>query len=90
VGHVCCDNTGESYSVQTLCMKDNLGIQFEFTPPGTPQFNGRVERRCTTLYSCARAIFNGAGIPQSLKRSVWPQAALRATALEFSVCRRRN
>ena len=31
------DNSGENKSLQKECDKQNLGIIFEFTAPGTPQ-----------------------------------------------------
>jgi hypothetical protein len=76
------DNAGENYSFQTKCFKNGFGIHLEFTPPGTPQFNGRVERKFTTLYSRVRAILNGAGLPESLRGGIWPEAANQATDLE--------
>ena len=38
------DNSGENRCLQTVCDKQNLGIMFEFTAPGTPQQNSVVER----------------------------------------------
>ena len=31
------DNSGENRSLQKECDKQNLGVIFEFTAPGTPQ-----------------------------------------------------
>ncbi len=45
------DNAGEIYSLEELCKQEGLGIEFKFTPRDSPQFNGRVERKFTTLYS---------------------------------------
>ena len=39
------DNSGENISLQKECNKENLGIIFEFTAPGTPQQNSVAERR---------------------------------------------
>ena len=39
------DNSGENRSLQKECDKQNLGIIFEFTAPGTPQQNSVVERK---------------------------------------------
>ena len=38
------DNIGENKSLQKECDKQNLGVIFEFTVPGTPQQNSVVER----------------------------------------------
>ena len=43
------DNSGENRSFQKECDKQNLGIIFEFTAPGTPQQNSVVERKIPTL-----------------------------------------
>ena len=43
------DNSGENRSLQKECDKQNLGIIFEFTAPGTPQQNSVVERKIPTL-----------------------------------------
>ena len=42
------DNSGENKSLQKECDKQNLGIIFEFTAPGTPQQNSVAERRIST------------------------------------------
>ena len=39
------DNSGENRSLQKECDRQNLGIIFEFTAPGTPQQNSVAERK---------------------------------------------
>ena len=39
------DNSGENRSLQKECERQNLGIIFEFTAPGTPQQNSVVEEK---------------------------------------------
>ena len=56
------DNSGENKSLQRECDKENLGIIFEFTAPGTPQQNSVAQRRIPTLMSRARAMLIQAGI----------------------------
>jgi hypothetical protein len=51
VKYIRCDNAGENGALEKECAKQGLGIQFEYTGPGTPKFNGRVERKFATLYS---------------------------------------
>jgi transposase InsO family protein len=44
--HVKCirlDNSGENKSFHQMLLKSNYNINFEFTAPGTPQQNGKVE-----------------------------------------------
>ena len=50
------DWTGDKRSLQRECDKQNLGIIFEFTAPGTPQQNSVAERKIPTLMGRARAM----------------------------------
>ena len=43
------DNSGENKSLQKECDKQNLGIIFEFTAPGTPQQNSVAEKENTNV-----------------------------------------
>ena len=43
-----CDNTGENLALTQQCAAEDLGIEFEFTAPDTPQQNGVVERAFAT------------------------------------------
>ena len=56
------DNSGENKSQQNECNKENLGIIFEFTAPGTPQQSSVAERRIPTLMGRARAMLIQGGI----------------------------
>jgi hypothetical protein len=51
-----CDNAGENKSTKNLCNKLGFAVDLKFTAPDTPQQNGRVERKFTTLYGCVQAI----------------------------------
>ena len=44
-----CDNTGDNKVLETESDKNELGIIFEYTAPGTPQQNGVVERAFVTV-----------------------------------------
>jgi transposase InsO family protein len=44
-----CDNAGENTKAEAVLNKEGHGIKFEFTAPGTPQQNGKVERKLATL-----------------------------------------
>jgi hypothetical protein len=77
-----CDNAGENKTFQKECEKAGLGVQFEYTAPGTPQLNGRVERKFATLYGRVRAMLNGARLPKDLRHGLWTKAACTATDLE--------
>jgi hypothetical protein len=53
-----CDDAKENRSLDKACQDASLGVQFEYTAPGTPQRNGRVERKFPTHYGRVRAMFN--------------------------------
>jgi hypothetical protein len=48
-------------SLEKLCKQEGLGVQFDYTILGTPQHNGRIVRKFTTLYRRARSMLNGIG-----------------------------
>jgi transposase InsO family protein len=48
---ICLDNSGENTAFHKLVQyKSEINIKFEFTAPGTPQQNGKVEQIFATLY----------------------------------------
>ena len=76
------DNSGENKSPQKECNKENLGVIFEFTAPGTPQQNSVVERRIPTLMGRARAMLIQAGIDSKGKGEFWCEVISTATKLD--------
>ena len=76
------DNSGENRSLQKECDKQNLGIIFEFTAPGTPQQNSVVERKIPTLMGRPRAMMLTAGFSQQDKRKFWCEVISTATKLD--------
>jgi hypothetical protein len=85
VKYIRCDNAGENVRLEAACKKEGLGIQFEFTAPGTPQQNGKVERKFATLYARVRAMLNQAGVTETLRHGLWAEAAATATLIENAV-----
>ena len=61
---------------------EGMGLKFEYTAPGTPQQNGRAERKFQTLYGRVRAMLIGSGIQQPLRNSLWAEAVNTATELD--------
>ena len=61
------------------CDKQNLGVIFEFTAPGTPQQNSVVERKIPTLMGRARAMLIQALVNQQEKRESWCEVIYTAT-----------
>ena len=76
------DNSGENKSLQKECDKQNLGIIFEFTVPGTPQQNSIAERRIPTLMGRARAMLIQAGLEPKYKGELWCEVISTATKLD--------
>jgi hypothetical protein len=76
-----CDDAGENKVLELRCIQAQLGIHFEYTGPGTPQYNGRVERKFATLYGCVRTTLNAARLAKKLREGVWAEAAKMATDL---------
>ena len=76
------DNSGENRSLQKECEKQNLGIVFEYTAPGTPQQNSVVERKIPTLMGRSRAMMIQAGFSQQDKRKFWCEVISTATKLD--------
>ena len=50
VKYIRCDNAGENILLEEWCKKEGLGIQFEYTSPNSPQFNGKIERKFASLF----------------------------------------
>ena len=82
------DNSGENRSLQKECEKQNLGIIFEFTAPGTPQQNSVVERKIPTLMGRSRAMMIEASFSQQDKRKFWCEVISTATKLDNIMVRK--
>jgi hypothetical protein len=82
VKYIRCDNAGENKSLEKACYDEQLGITFEYTPPNTPQYNGKVERKFQMLYTHCRAMLNDAQVPLNIRHGLWAEGANHATYLE--------
>jgi transposase InsO family protein len=60
----------------------DLNIKFEFTAPYTPQQNGEIERKFSTLWRKVRSMLNVTKLPWSLRTKLWAQCSTLATDLE--------
>ena len=76
------DNSGENRSLQKECDKQNLGVIFESTAPGTSQQNSVVGRKIPTLVGRARAMFIQAGMNSKEKGEFWCELIPTATNLD--------
>ena len=88
IKYVRLDNSGENKGLQDECEKQNLGIIFEFTAPGTPQQNSVVERKIPTLMGRSRAMMLTAGFSQQDKRKFWCEVISTATKLDNIMVRK--
>jgi transposase InsO family protein len=82
VERIRCDNAGENKLLETVSRKQGYGLEFEYTPPGSPQFNGKVERKFATIVSRVRAQNTAAGFERQLRNGLWTESARHATDLE--------
>ena len=77
-----CDNARENKVLERESEKNELGISFEYTAPGTPQQNGVVERAFVTVMGRARAMMNHAGFTMAKRQQLWWEAAQTAAILD--------
>ena len=88
IKYITLDNSGENRSLQKECDKQNLGIIFEFSAPGTPQQNSVVKRKIPTLMGRSRAMMLTAGFSQQDKRKFWCEVISTATKLDNIMVRK--
>ena len=88
IKYVRLDNSGENRVLQKACLKQNLGIIFEFTAPDTPQQNSVVERKIPTLMGRSRAMMITAGVDPQEKQKFWWEVLSTATKLDNIMVRK--
>jgi Reverse transcriptase (RNA-dependent DNA polymerase) len=86
VYYIRCDNSGENNFLKTKTRQKGWDISFEFTAPGTPQHNGHVERKFSTLYEYMRSLLNQTKLPTHIKQQLWAEAAYHATDRINIIC----
>ena len=72
-----CDNAGENRKLEEVANGQTyaLGIQFEYTPPNTPQHNGKAERGLTVIAARGRTMMFGANLNQQQRLLLFPHEA---------------
>ena len=75
-------NSGEDRILQAKSDQHNLGIEFKFTAPGTPQQNSVVERNFPTIMGRAKAMMTHAGFDDNYMKTFWCEATSTATKLD--------
>ena len=76
------DNAGEDKMLARCCDKNEMGIKFEYTAPGTLQQNGDVERAFVTVIGRGRAMMNHARFTVKKRQEMWCEAAQTAMMLD--------
>ena len=79
IKYVRMDGGGENEGIKKLCLKN--GATLEKTPPYTPQYNGKIERRFAVLMSCAMTLLWNAKFAKTVKQKFMPEAIETANFL---------
>jgi hypothetical protein len=73
---ICLDNSGENTAFPKLFQYQlEFNMKFEFTAPGTPQQNGKVERAIATIFGKTRSMLNKARTTVALRKGLWAKCA---------------
>ena len=70
-----CDNSSENKMLATEAKAKGMNVIFEFTAPGTPEENGKVERTFATLWGRVRAALNLTNFNEYLRTGLWTECA---------------
>ena len=62
-----CDNAPENYSLKKETERKGMSVKYEFTARGTPQQNGKLERKLRTIWGRTVAMLNSANIKGKLR-----------------------
>ena len=65
-------------------------VRFEYTSVGTPQQNGRVERKFATLYGQIRSMMIDADVEEELRQKLWAEAANMAADFDNILVTNKN
>jgi hypothetical protein len=65
--------------------KCGSGVQFEGMSPGTPQHNGHMEHKFTTLFGYICSMLNHANVQGIIRKVVWAKTSGTATLINFAI-----
>ena len=89
IKYIRCDNAGEHQTaLRELCAVH--GITLEYTAPGTPQQNGRAERRIAVIWQRAMVLMVHAGLTKEAQSRFWAEAVNTSGFLQDLMCTARN
>jgi hypothetical protein len=80
-----CDNAGENVSYLSPVCRDKK-IILERSPPDTPQYNGKVERKITTLWQGTKKNLTAAGFSLEMRQRLWVESWKYTEQLENLAC----
>jgi hypothetical protein len=83
--YIRCDDAGENWTFQRKSVVALFNLTFEYTGPGSPQYNGIVERKFATLYVRVRSMLNAVQFTPDHRSGLWAGAAQTATDIENSL-----
>jgi hypothetical protein len=73
VEYIRCDNAGEHISkLKNLCRAE--GIKLEYTAPGSPRQNGRVEKKIIRIWQRAFTMMAHARLTKEIHSKFWAEA----------------
>ena len=77
-----CDNAPENYSLKDLTDSMGIGIKYEFTARGTPQQNGKLERKLRTLWGRTKAMMNAANLKGDIRGKLCAEGVRTSTMID--------
>jgi hypothetical protein len=70
--------------------KPEFHIQFDFTAPGTPQQNGKVEQALATYFGMTRSMLTAARATIPLRKGIWALCAGLSVQLEKKIIKEKH
>ena len=82
VQYLHCNNAGENVAFEKAYKDNVLGVDFEYTAPGTPQQNVCIERKFATLFNQVCVMLSSSKFNAYLCNSLWTKAVNTTMLLE--------
>ena len=78
-------NAGENQAFEWTCKQEGLGVNFKYTAPSIPQWNGCIEWKFATLFNRVHTMLNSGNFTAYLKNGLWAKAAYTNMLLENNI-----
>ena len=75
VQYLHCDNAGGNVAFKKACKQDGLVVDFDYTAPDMPQWNGCIKQNITTLFNWVHAMLNNGKFNAYLQNGLYAKAA---------------